>query len=129
MTVTSTAYPDYNTPFHIYTDASNCQLGAVAIESGRPVANYSGKLNKAQLNHTNHGTRNIIDSRNLKEHCSILSGSEIYDHTDPKHLTLENLKTQYVLCWRTYIEEYSPMFNYSIGPQNKIVNTFSGLHC
>jgi RNase H-like domain found in reverse transcriptase len=32
------AYPDFNKPFHIYTDASNHQLGAVVIQDKKPIA-------------------------------------------------------------------------------------------
>ena len=32
------AYPDYNQPFEIYTDASNYQLGAAIIQNKQPIA-------------------------------------------------------------------------------------------
>ena len=38
------AYPDFNSTFEIYTDASNTQLGAVIVQNDRPLAFYSRKL-------------------------------------------------------------------------------------
>ena len=46
------AYPELSKPFDIYTDASNFQLEAVIMQDGKPLAFYSRKLNKAQLNYT-----------------------------------------------------------------------------
>ena len=46
------AYPDHNLPFHIYTDASNTQLGSVILQNTRPIAYYTRKLNPAQHNYT-----------------------------------------------------------------------------
>jgi hypothetical protein len=46
------AYPDFNAPFEIHTDASKTQLGAVISQGGKPIAFFSRKLNSAQLNYT-----------------------------------------------------------------------------
>jgi hypothetical protein len=47
-------YPDFNKPmlFHLYTDASDHQLGAVIMQDKKPIIFYSRKLNKAQKQYT-----------------------------------------------------------------------------
>jgi hypothetical protein len=34
------AYPDFNAPFQIHTDACKTQIGAVASQNGKPIAFY-----------------------------------------------------------------------------------------
>jgi hypothetical protein len=43
-------YPDFNKPvdFHLYTDVSDHQLGAVIMQDEKPIAFYLRKLNTAQ---------------------------------------------------------------------------------
>jgi hypothetical protein len=41
-------YPDFNKPFHLYTDASDHQLGAVIMQDKRPIAFCSRNLNTPQ---------------------------------------------------------------------------------
>ena len=46
------AYPDFNAPFEIHTDASKLQIGAVLYQKGKPINFYSQKMNSAQNNYT-----------------------------------------------------------------------------
>jgi hypothetical protein len=46
------AYPDFSKEFHIYTDASKVQLGAVIVQNDRPIAFFSRKLTLAQTRYT-----------------------------------------------------------------------------
>ena len=49
-------YQDYTKPFHIYTDASELQLGSAIIQVHNnkpcPIVYYSKKLNSSQINYT-----------------------------------------------------------------------------
>ena len=38
--------------FHLYSDASDCQLGATLVQNGKPLGFYKRKLNAAQLNYS-----------------------------------------------------------------------------
>lgn len=68
------AYPDYNKHFHIYTDASDYQLGTAIIQERRPIAYWSKTLTSTQHNYTTTKKELLAIVLFLKEY----RGSQIY---------------------------------------------------
>jgi hypothetical protein len=69
-------YPDFNMAvlFHLYTDASDHQLGAVIMQDKNPIAFYSRKLNTAQKRYTTIARKQELLSviKTCKEYKNIL---------------------------------------------------------
>jgi hypothetical protein len=80
-------FPDFSKPFHIYTDASDKQLGAFITQDEKYIAFYSRKLNSAQQRYTT-GEQDLLSIvEALREFRNILLGYKIIVHTDHKKLT------------------------------------------
>jgi hypothetical protein len=68
------AYSDFDKPFHIYTDASDHQLGAVIMQDKKPLAFYSRKLNTAQRIYTTTERELLSTIETCKEYKNVLLG-------------------------------------------------------
>ena len=83
------AFPDYDKPFQIYTDARKYQLGAVIQQEGKPLAYFSRKLNKTQMRYTTEERELLIIVETLKEFKGMLLGYPIEFFTDYLNLVHE----------------------------------------
>jgi hypothetical protein len=109
------AYPNHNKPFHIFTDASNYQLGACIMQDDIPVTYNSKKLNSAQMNYTTIDKELLCVIATLREFCSMLLGAELHIHTDHKNILNVGDSSKQRLQWISYVDEYSPTLHYVEG--------------
>ncbi|MGH7955113.1 MAG: RNase H-like domain-containing protein, partial [Gloeomargaritales cyanobacterium] len=122
------SYPDFSKPFHIYTDASDSQLGAVITqESNRPLAFYSRKLNSAQRRYTTTERELLSIVETLKEFKNILLGQQLVVFTDHKNLIHNTPTTDRVMLWRLLLKEYHPEIKYIKGANNLVAVALSRL--
>jgi RNase H-like domain found in reverse transcriptase len=79
------AYPDFDKPFHIYTDAIDHQLGAVIMQDKKPISFYSRKRNAAQRRYTTTEFELLSTIETCKEYKNILFGYPIVVNTNKKN--------------------------------------------
>ena len=85
------------------------------------------KLTGAQRNYTTTKKELLSIVAALKEFHSMLPGAKVHIITDHKKKTFENLTTQQVLRWRSYVKEYSPKIHYIEGKNNILMDNLSPL--
>jgi hypothetical protein len=121
------AFPAFDEPFIMHTDASHQQLGAVISQDNHPVAFYSRKLNDAQTCYTTTERELLSIAETLKEFRMILLGHKTVVWTDHKNLIHNDLKSERVLCWRLLMEEHGPDVHCVKGPENIVADALSRL--
>jgi len=102
------AFPDFTKPFHLYTDASDIQLGATLVQNGKPLGFYTRKFNSSQLNYTV-GEKELLGIvEGLKTFEGVIRGQDLTIHTDHLNLLYEKLPSQRMMRWRLLLEEFHP---------------------
>jgi hypothetical protein len=71
------AFPGFQKPFDIHTDASHMQLGVVISQDNQPIAFYSCKLNPVQRCYMTTECKLLSIVKTLKEFRNILLGQHI----------------------------------------------------
>ena len=117
-------YPDFKKTFHLYTDASDFQLGSVLTQDD-PIAFYSRKLNPAQRNYTVMKKELLSIIESLEHFRNMLIGFKIVIHSDHKNLSFNSFRSERVRRWRLLLEEYDYTFVYTPGKNNFIADLLS----
>jgi hypothetical protein len=121
------AFPDFNKPFHLYTDASDIQLGATLVQDGKPLGFYTRKLNSAQLNYTV-GEKELLGIvEGLKTFKGVIRGQDLTIHTDHMNLLYQKLPSQRMMRWRLLLEEFHPKVVHIKGIDNDAADALSRL--
>ena len=121
------AFPDFSKTFHIYTDASDYQLGGVIMQDDKPLAFYTRKLNDAQKRYATGEQELLGIVETLKEFRHILLGQHIVIHTDHKNIIYGNLTNDRIVRWRLLLEEFGPEYVHVAGKDNVVADALSRL--
>ena len=121
------AYPRFDQPFVVTTDASDLQLGSVISQNGKPLAFYSRKLTPTQKRYTTTEKELLSIVETLKEYRNILYGHEIVIETDHQNIVAEArlMASDRVMRWRLLLEEYGPTFKHVKGVDNVVADAIS----
>ena len=100
------AYPQFDQPFKVFTDASQYQLGSVIVQDNQPLAFFSRKLSSAKKIYTTREQELLSVIETHKEFKNILFGYSITVYTDHLNLTHETLlmSSDRVMRWRLLLE-------------------------
>ena len=121
------AFPDFSKLFHLYTDASDIQLGATLVQDGKPLGFYTRKLNGAQRSYTT-GEKELLGIvEGLKAFEGVIRGQDLTVHTDHLNLLYNKLPSQRMTRWRLLLEEYNPKVVHIAGVDNDAADALSRL--
>jgi len=124
---TPQACPNFNKPFQIHTDASQCQLGAAVSQEGKLTAFHGRKLNPAQTRCTTAEREPLTTAQTLKECGNMLLGQQIEVFTDHKNPVCKHFNAERVVRWRLLLEEFGPELTHVKGTNNVVADALSRL--
>ncbi len=115
--------------FHIYTDASNYQVGAYIVQDNKPVAFLPRKPKDTQLKYTVGDKELFSIIMVLTEFHTMLFSAMIHIHTNHLNITTNNTTPDLIICCLNYVEQFNPNIYFIPGKDNVIADTRSWLDC
>ena len=85
------AFPDFEKPLDLYTDASDRQLGATLVQNGKPLRFYTWKLNSSQLKYTVGEKELFRVIEGFKTFKGMIRSQELTVHTDHLNLLYQSM--------------------------------------
>ena len=127
------AYPDYDQPFYLYTDASKVGLGAALMQYDaraklQPIAYASRTLNKAETNYSVTHLEALAVVWALKHFRDIIHGYEIRvrtDHAAVVELFKTKSLTGKLARWSLIVQDFNPTFAHVPGAVNNVADSLS----
>lgn len=125
------AYPDFELPFILTTDASNYAVGAVLSQVQdkveRPIAFASRTLNKAETNYSTIEKEALAIIWAIRKYKPYLYGNKFQLFTDHKPLTFikTSTKNNRILQWRLELADCQYTPEYKQGKANVVADALS----
>ena len=117
--------PDYNSPFVVYTDASDLGVGSVILQGDNLIGCFSKKLNSAEKNYTVTEKEALSIVLTLQYYRPLLFGREIIIYSDHSNLQFENYTSARIVRYKLFIQEFNPRIVYIPGNQNQLADSLS----
>ena len=123
------AHPNYDSPFYLYTDASNLGIGARLMQADkncdlRPIAYFSKSLNGAQKKYSTIKKEFLAIFESLKEFRFMILGYDIKvltDHRPLSYLFRKKLPTDNAMArWSLEVETFNATNKYFEGKKNVV---------
>ena len=125
------ALPDFSKPFEVECDASATGIGAVLIQSSRPIAYFSEKLSGARLNYSTYDKEFYAMVRALNHWSHYLHPQAFVLHSD--HESLKYIHGQHKLSsrhakWVEFLQSFDFVAKYKAGKANIVADALSRKH-